>query len=340
MQSAAEAWKKMVLRAMPPPAWLSPPFPENDVVISSRVRVARNLAHHRFPHHATDHELREIREKIHVASEPLSLTALSKITEAERDFLLGCRLISPDFETNKPGRLLLVNNPRSLSIMVNEEDHLRVQGLTAGWSHPSALQIADTAIQVLGQQIEFARSSPWGYLTSSPFNSGPARRDSALAHLVGLAQMRRLLPSVETLRASGLIVRGIFGESSRAVGAFFQISSTSDRAAGFVGAIEYLMDIERSARAQFPPEELNRVARQAIEFAVVSRELEMADAFRVLAYVRWACAEKLPGFTLEVQQIDHLLSTMEVNGHHDPIGAARERANTLRNELEPVLSLQ
>ncbi len=104
-------------------------------------------------------------------------------------------------------------------------------------------------------------------------------------------------------------------------------------------AIEYIMDIERSDRAQVPPEELVKVDRQAIEYAVISRELEMADAFRVLAYVRWACAEKLPGFTLEVQQIDHLLSTMEVNGHHDPAGAARERANTLRNELEPVLNL-
>src|SRR4051812_49065042 len=94
----AEAWKRMVLRSMPEPAWLSPDAPQADVVVSTRVRVMRNLKGHRFTHAASPHELVQISRKILEPAEALGLEAFRQISNAEREYLVACRLASPHFE--------------------------------------------------------------------------------------------------------------------------------------------------------------------------------------------------------------------------------------------------
>ena len=128
----SEAWKKMVLRSMPKPAWLSDDAPHGDVVLSSRTRVMRNLRSHRFPNRANESELMQIMQAILDAAKSVQsqLEIYKGLTNAERDYLVGCRLVSPDFEWTLPGRAFLVDADRSISLMVNEEDHLRIQALT------------------------------------------------------------------------------------------------------------------------------------------------------------------------------------------------------------------
>src|SRR5262249_25461194 len=152
-----EAWKRLVLRSMPPPAWLGPDAPHSDVVLSSRSRILRNLQGHRFPHHADSDELQAILKKvIHaIRDSRLNLSIHRHISNAEREYLVGCRLASPEFEWSKPGRALMLNEERSLSIMVNEEDHLRIQAVTAGWSAQSAQHASSLCVEELQRNLEF-----------------------------------------------------------------------------------------------------------------------------------------------------------------------------------------
>lgn len=326
----------MVLRSMPPPAWLAPDAPENDVVISSRCRFARNIRGHLFPNHASANELKSIAQAVKEAGTAVGLEAFRKLSEAEREYMIGCRLMSPEFKPDEPGRLLLLDERRAISIMVNEEDHLRVQALHAGWSIGTSIAQAKDILRALSSRIEFAETPRWGFLTASPFNTGEGIRLSAMFHLAGLAHTKRLAEVVGALSESDLTARGLFGESSRAVGAFFQVSMTRGNLPRFSGACEYLMQEERLARGNMDRDHLNEIVRDAIRFAVVSKELSQVDALRVIAWTRWGIAA---GFvSVPIREIDAILSTLELRNNPDESAAARDRAAALRSRFEHVLT--
>ena len=335
-EHSSEAWKKMVLRSMPAPAWLDQEAPHIDIAISSRVRYARNVSGYRFPTTAQPDELKSVQKKIVDAAKTIDppLDIHKRLTEAERDFLLGCRLISPDFQYRDQHRTLLLDKPRILSLMVNEEDHIRLQSLTAGYSIDTAEAVAQTTLRALAEKISYVRHEDWGWLASSPVNSGEARRRSALFHLIGLAHTKRLGNVLNALAAWGLTARGLYGESSRAVGAFFQVSMTRGQMAEFRGACEYLIGEERISRREISRSELRERTDQAVEFAIASKEISMADALRVLAWVRWARTAGLDHWDGSPREVDHWISTMEVHGTQDAKTAARHRAIFLRERLE------
>lgn len=326
----------MVLRSMPPPAWLAVDAPHGDVVLSSRARVMRNLKGHRFPHHAAEAELREILEEVASAAEQTGegFAIQRYATQAERDYLVGSRLASHDFRWNEPGRALLLDGERSRCVMVNEEDHLRLQCLTPGWSIDAADARVRTTLKGLAGGLEFARTPAFGYLSASPFNAGEGRRLSAMFHLIGLAQGKRLPSVLKALGARGLAARGLFGESSRAVGAFVQVSISSGTQVEFVGACEYLLREEREARSAIGRAVLEERARKAAEFAIGSRAIGLADALRVLGWVRWAASAGIEGFPPTPREVDRWLTTLEVRGSSDSEVAARDRAAFLRNRVE------
>lgn len=327
----------MVLRSMPAPAWLEGDAPDSDVVISSRMRCARNLKGHRFPHHASDTELEMcLRLVMEAAQHPrLQLNAQNKLTAAERDYLLGNRLISADFRPNEPGRALLTDENRLVSIMVNEEDHLRVQALSPGWSISTSQAAVDHVLGCMEQSLEFMFDERLGYLTASPSNMGTAMRRSALFHLIALAHTKRLMSVLKALSTWGLTARGMFGESSRAVGAFFQVSTTHQGIHDFVGAAEYLIEEERKARKEVTMMELTEGALKARSYVEGTQEISLSDALRVLAWVRWAAAGGVSGFPRSQRTVDSWISTMEVHGTQDQRIAARHRAVFLRERIRP-----
>ena len=324
----------MVLRSMPSPAWLSTDAPDGDIVVSSRTRYARNLRGFRFPHYASPDELRTINAAVKKAAKGLNIEVLLHVTEAERDFLLGSRLVSPDFQHREVGRSLLLDNARMVSVMVNEEDHLRLQALTAGWSITTAQAAVDAIVEKLGQRLEFMYSPEIGYLAACPFNAGTAMRRSALFHLIGLAHTKRLPAVLNALAAWDLTARGLFGESSRAIGAYFQVSAIRGSLPEFSGACEYLITEERKARREVTRQTLEEKTKAAIDFAVASAEISLADALRVLGWVRWAASAGIPGAPGSHRDVDLWVSTMEVHGTQDSQTAARHRAVFVRERLE------
>lgn len=324
-----ESWKRLVLRSMPKPGWLSDDAPHGDVVLSSRTRVMRNLQGHRFVHRADTDETMAVMRQILAAAEAsgMGFEALKGMTNAERDYLVGCRLVSPEFEWTLPGRALLINGDRSLSLMVNEEDHLRVQALTAGWSIDTSQKRAYECVRRM-DSLEFAFSPDFGHLAASPFNTGHGRRLSAMFHLIGLANAKRLPQVIKALADRGIAVRGLFGESSRAIGAYAQVSVLTTDRTEFTGACEYLIREEREARRTVNRVALTDRASQARDFAISSRRMSLADALRVLAWVRWAANSEIPGFALSPRDADALLTAFEPT--HAP---GEEQAGVQRSEL-------
>lgn len=334
----SESWRSMVLRSMPPPAWLSPDAPHSDVVLSTRVRIMRNLAGRKFPHACDRNELSEIKKEILAASREtrLNLEALSAIGDAERDYLVACRIVSPDFAWTLPGRALLLDEARSLGIMVNEEDHLRFQALGAGWSLDATEAIAGRAVSLFQERLRFAWTPDFGYLAASPFNAGEGVRQSCLLHLIGLAGNKRLPSVMRALADHGLTARGVFGESSRAIGAFLQVSVLTGKRDEFVGSIDYLIREERIARASLDRDSIRAQAERAAEFAIASRTIGLADALRSLAWIRIATQIEAPGFGADSRAVDRFLTQLEIGSSEGSANSARRRATSLRAFVESL----
>lgn len=326
----------MVLRSMPKPAWLSDDAPHGDVVLSSRTRVMRNIRSHRFPNRASESELMQIMQEILDAARSVQsqLEIYKGLTNAERDHLVGCRLVSPDFEWTLPGRAFMVDADRSISLMVNEEDHLRIQALSAGWSLQNSDHNAYTCLNALETRLTFSYSPDFGYLSSSPFNCGEGRRHSCMFHLIGLAQMRRLPSVIKALAVKGIAVRGLFGESSRAIGAYAQVSVIGGSRSEFAGACEYLLNEERLARRTVGRDALHERAKQAADFALSSPTLSLADGMRVLGWMRWAASDEIPGFEMSPRDTDAALTTLELRGSSREEVAGRQRADLIRTLLD------
>jgi protein arginine kinase len=326
----------MVLRSMPPPAWLDRDAPHSDVVLSTRSRYLRNLKGFRFPNAAEPEELSAVLKSVlqAVKQSELDFSIHRHISAAEREYLVGCRLASPDFKWSEPGRALLLDQDRRLSIMVNEEDHLRIQGLTAGWSGPTSQETAAAGLRALGKSLEFAFSPDFGFLAASPFNTGKGHRLSAMFHLIGLAQSKRLPAVLKALASQGIVARGLFGESSRAIGAFVQVSIVSGSLVDFTGAIEYLLTEERGARSNLPRPMLIQRVMQVRDFALSSRTLSLSDALRVFAFARWAAYAEIDGFGFHPREIDDQLTHLELHAAGEEEKAARLRAEYVRGVLE------
>lgn len=324
----------MVLRSMQPPAWLTEEAEDLDIVVSSRFRAARNLKGHRYPHRCEPPELVEVAQTVSKSCTGLALSVSRNITEAERDYLLGARLISPDFPHSEPGRLVLLDQPRLVSIMVNEEDHLRIQAVSGGWSIRRAVREGERATAELAKRLDFQSSPDLGYLTASPTNLGQGSRRSALFHLVGLSNQGRLNRMIKSLHHLGIATRGLFGESSRGIAAFVQVSGTQTRETDFIGACNHLIREERLARSEVSPRDTLEKARGAIDYAVMSNQVSMRDALLVLGYVRWVAAIGLPEIGVTPRQVDGWVTEMEVFGTQSPTAAARHRADFLRGKIE------
>jgi protein arginine kinase len=329
-----DEWQRWALQELPAPDWLATDGPDRDVCLSVRVRVMRNVRGYPFPHRASSVQLAEITDRVLAAVASERLEVHKSITNAERDYLVGCRLISPEFEWTLPARALLLDAPKRRSLMIHEEDHVRLQAILGGWDPREAEQQAGRLLRPIEAALPMAYAPALGFLAASPSNLGTGRRVSGMFQLIGLAQNQRLGPIIRALGAKGLVVRGLFGESSRAVGAFVQISVLREADSDFIGACEYLMGEERAARAERPPAEIRARAEQVRDFARQSAILSLADALRVLGWLRWAAAEQLAGFPPSVRAVDQVLAALEIRPSQGEATASLGRAQLIHRLCE------
>ena len=323
-----ELWRERALAALPVPGWLEGGATSGDVALSTRARVMRNLRGYPFPARLDGPGAVAVMDEV-LRAAGTDLTVRASISAPERDFLVGARLLSVEYPHAMPGRAFGLDGGRCLALMVNEEDHIRLQALTPGASLDRALSLAGDRLHTLGQGLDFARHDDWGYLASSVYNCGEGLRLSALLALIGLATAGRMGEVLPALRASGLVFRGLFGESSRAVGAFAQVSTLTGGAGAFGGAVAYLVERERAARAELPREALRVRTTEALALIAETPRLGMADAVRALGWLRWGAVEGL--VPLGITAVDYALSTTEFRAHVAPTDESR--AANLRRDL-------
>jgi len=211
--------------------WLRGDGPEGDIVISSRVRLARNLADHLFTSRAGDPEKKEIAEKIRETvmqskfAERIFYVDLEKEDPVQGEFLLERHLISRELARGAGPRGVAFGSREAISIMVNEEDHLRIQVLQSGSQLEDAWRGANAVDGLLEAGLTFAFSPRFGYLTACPTNVGTGMRASVMLHLPALAFSRHIQKVFQAVPTMSLTVRGLFGEGTEPMGDLYQISN-------------------------------------------------------------------------------------------------------------------
>jgi protein arginine kinase len=211
--------------------WLRGEGPHRQIVISSRVRLARNLRERPFPGWAKKAERTSILELIrsHVEALPEMQEAFSEslqdLTALDRQVLVERHLISREHAAKGGGSAVVVNRRQTVSIMINEEDHLRMQSIRSGLQLKQAFRLIDKIDSALESKLDFAFDSHLGYLTACPTNVGTGMRASAMLHLPGLVLSELINQVVQAVSKIGLAVRGLYGEGTEAMGNLFQISN-------------------------------------------------------------------------------------------------------------------
>lgn len=232
------------------------------IVLSTRIRLARNLEDFPFPHVMQEDEGEEIEQKIAevmktttIEDERLNYLPLNQLGFLEKRVLVEKHLISPVFAEMTHARGVALSESHKISVMVNEEDHLRIQVLMPGDNLQEALRLASSVDDQLEEQLEIAYKEKFGYLTSCPTNVGTGLRVSIMVHLPGLVLTNQAQQVLGALANIGLAVRGVYGEGSRSFGHIFQISnqitlgkSEEDTIAHLEAILGQIVEREKEAR--------------------------------------------------------------------------------------------
>jgi protein arginine kinase len=257
--------KDMARRVTP---WLDGGGAQADAVVSSRVRLARNVKGLPFAHRADPRRLAQVLGEIRGALgetcwlESADFMLMSDLDDLDREFLVERHLISREHAEKSEARAVAVSKDEATSVMINEEDHLRLQSIQSGFQVMEAWKRVDGLDSEVDEKIEYAFSYEWGYLTACPTNTGTGLRASVLVHLPALVTTGQRDKVLNGIGQMGLSVRGFYGEGSEVMGNLFQISNRTA-----LGSSE--IDIIRS---------LEKVVGQVLDFEARAREILLRDA--------------------------------------------------------------
>lgn len=211
--------------------WLRGSGPESDIVMSSRIRLARNLADFPFIRRCTDIDRLNIestvRERL-VKDERLHELTFINVADLEnldRQFLVERQLISREHANSDGARAVAIDTNEKLSLMVNEEDHLRIQVMKSGLDLDGAWEQINEVDDLIEEHLTYAYNQQLGYLTACPTNVGTGMRVSVLVHLPALVITQQIDKVFRSLQRINLVVRGLYGEGTQAMGDFFQVSN-------------------------------------------------------------------------------------------------------------------
>lgn len=211
--------------------WLKGTGPNSEVVMSSRIRLARNLAKYPFPHWANKRQLEDVLSDFEKAYGSIEYfkgalyLMMRDLSAIDKQFLIERHLISREHILHPEHKSVLISDREIISIMVNEEDHLRIQILQSGFNFQDTWQLANKIDEELDRYLDYAYSVELGYLTCCPTNVGTGLRASCMVHLPSLVMTKQINKVLHAITKLGLTARGLYGEGTEAHGNFFQISN-------------------------------------------------------------------------------------------------------------------
>lgn len=205
--------------------------PHDRIVMSSRVRLARNIREASFPGWAKKPERLRVLELIQPAVESLPqmgeafAESMDQLSALDKQILVERHLISREHAAKSAGSGVVLNRDETFCVMINEEDHLRMQALRPGLQLRQAWTAIDQLDSALERKLSYAFNQDWGYLTACPTNLGTGIRVSAMLHLPGTVLAEQINPIIQSVNKLGLAVRGLYGEGTEALGNVFQVSN-------------------------------------------------------------------------------------------------------------------
>jgi protein arginine kinase len=336
--------------------WLKGTGPESDIVMSSRVRLARNLAHYPFVSRANEQEKTEIEKflKDRIATVPvgksLEYIDVGHLEEVDRQFLVERQLISREHADAQGARGVAIDGLEQVSLMVNEEDHLRIQCMHSGLDLKGAWEQINTVDEQIEKVVPYAFHPRWGYLTACPTNVGTGIRVSVMLHLPALVMTRQIEKVFRSLHKIQLAVRGLYGEGSQAMGDFYQISNQTTLGKNEEELIEQvgdvvpvLIDYERRAREFLIRESQQNVHDQvsrAFGILRTAQTISAEETMQLLSRVRMGVLLGLIG-DVKISDINVLLvrtqpaHLQKLRGEElDTADRNIERARYLRQHFE------
>ncbi|MBE6609603.1 MAG: ATP--guanido phosphotransferase [Ruminococcaceae bacterium] len=239
-------------------AWYTEKGNMQDVVLSTRVRFARNLTQYPFASRLSDASASEIIDQVVSVLPEYSVKRFGKNGDPQLRSLMEMHCVSPEFVSSSHPRALITGENERIQIMVCEEDHLRIQSIVPGFDPEGAFAYASKADDLLCNKLDIAFSEKYGYLTHCPTNLGAAMRASAMLCLPALTMRRSIDGYAQALSKMGITIRGVYGEGTRAAGCLYQISNRASLGIAETEIIKLLSDVIKNIV------EAERKARKAI----------------------------------------------------------------------------
>lgn len=269
--------------------WYNVPGKEDSNVVYSRVRLVRNWKEYPFPGNLTAEQSREMTEKLCEGLKELGSQEkvgyrrayLDRMAELEKTALLERRAINRSVSKKKETSGLLLSEDERLGIVINGDDHIRIQALEKGLRLGECWQRADEADDFIGDRFEYSFDEKYGYLTSFPTNVGTGLRASVIVHLPALSRKKNFNSLVADMGRFGTLVRGVYGEGGENFGALYQVSNQKT-----LGQTEReLVDLVTKAAAELDAQE-RRLRRDALKQRPVVCADEAYKSYGVLKYAR------------------------------------------------------
>jgi protein arginine kinase len=332
--------------------------PHDRIVMSSRVRLARNLKDAAFPGWAKKPERVRVLEVIQPAVESLPAMqnafsgTMDRLSTLDKQILVERHLISREHAAKSAGSGLVVNREETLCFMINEEDHLRMQALAPGLQLRQAWATIDAADSALEKKLNYAFAADLGYLTACPTNLGTGIRVSAMLHLPGLVLAEQINPIIQSVNKLGLAVRGLYGEGTEALGNVFQVSNQMTLGESELAIVERLEKVlaqiiehEENARASLlekkPKMVYNHIGR-AYGILANAHSISSKETMNLLSLMRLGVdVGQFPGVDRAlVDELFILTQPAHLQKQHSEKLSAEERdllrADMVRERLRPV----
>ncbi len=277
--------------------WYNSCGKEADTVISTRIRLARNIAGIPFPSRMSAEQRSEVNEAVKAAlvtpDSGFKFLDMSTLPDITAMSMVERHLISPEFAQSRTGKALILSEDESVSIMLCEEDHIRIQVMRAGLAPDEAYAEANRIDDIIGSKVKYAFNERLGYLTECPTNLGTGLRASLMLHLPALENNGAVSRLAATVSKIGFTIRGTYGEGTKASAARYQLSNQVTLGISEQAAIENLKSIaaqsmaqERSARASLDPDSLEDAAFRALGTLKYARSISSEEFMKLISRVR------------------------------------------------------
>lgn len=297
---------------------------QSDIVVSTRIRLARNLNEYPFPNKLNAKSRTALNNIIKDAVETdnkfdLRFVEMKSLARFEAASMAERHIISPEFASDHDGRALLISKDEDICIMLNEEDHIRIQIMKSGFALDEAYAVADEIDDLLGSKLEYAFDERIGYLTQCPTNLGTGMRASVMLHLPALTMNGQIHKLINTISKLGLTFRGAFGEGTKATGDMYQLSNQITLGISEEFAIRNLKAITLQLCAN------ERAAREEL-----LKSIDTEDAiYRAYGTLKWARL-------LSTQELMDNLSLVRLGSVAGKISVPIETLNELMISMQPA----